>query len=243
MRAIKRLLPHENIIYFGDTANHPYGSKSKETVLRYSSNIASFLMKENIKLLVVACHTASSQALDALKNQMDIPVIGVSQATIDALSHQSFAKKIAILATRGTIASGFYQKAFANEILGIACPLLVSLVEEGFIDHPITDLAIQEYLKPLSDIDTLILACTHFPLLYAQIQRVLPPHVNILDPSTLCANAVMQSLSEQGLLNSQASSHDTFFVSDHPDRFLLLGPTFLGFPILKKSVNFFHTRD
>lgn len=242
MRAIKNLLPHENIIYFGDTAHLPYGTKSKETVLRYALNIASFLAKQNIKLLVVACHTACSHALDVLEKEMQIPVMGVTKAAIEEMARRS-SKKVAILSTRGTMASGLYQKALQQKTFPIACPLLVSLVEEGLMEHPITDLAIQHYLKPLPDIDTLILACTHFPLLSKQIKRALPPHVNLIDPSQLCAELTAQTLNKLHLLNPQTSSHDTFFVSDSPDSFLALGPTFLGHPILKKSVNFFHTAD
>jgi glutamate racemase len=242
MRAIKNLLPHENIIYFGDTAHLPYGTKSQETVLRYSRQIATFLAQQNIKLLVVACHTACSHALAVLEKEMHIPVIGITRAAIEEMARRS-SKNVAILATRGTIASGLYQKTLQQKTFPIACPLLVSLVEEGLIDHPITDLAIREYLKSLPNIDTLLLACTHFPLLYKQIGRALPPHVNLIDPSQLCAELTAQTLNKLHLLNSQLSSHDNFFVSDSPDQFLALGPAFLGYPILKKSVKFFHTAD
>jgi glutamate racemase len=251
MKAIRALLPHENIVYYGDTAHLPYGTKSKETVTRYAVDIASFLCTQNIKLLVVACHTACAHALVQLQQTSPLPVIGITTATIEEVARLSPKGSVVILGTRGTIASGIYQEAIqkflpSSQPIGIACQLLVSLVEEGYIDHPMTKLAIHDYLSSLdtNNIDTLILGCTHFPLLHRQIQQAVASHIHIIDPSHLCAQLVKKLLTENKLLNPQQSPpHDQFFVSDHPEQFCRFGESFLGYPILKKSVNFFHTPD
>ncbi len=232
MKAIRSLLPHENIVYVGDTAHLPYGTKSRDTILRYSLEIATFLSEQDIKVLVVACHTACSFALSELQKKIAVPVLGITTATIEEVARTP-ANKMALLATRGTISSGMYQNALQN-LIPIPCPLLVSLVEEGYIDHPLTELAIQEYLLPLKNqkIDTLILGCTHFPLLQSQIQRALPSHIQIIDPSKHCAMSLKKLLEDRHLLNSQTSApHYQFFVSDDPEKFRLLGNTFLGSPI------------
>lgn len=235
MKAIRHLLPHENIIYFGDTAHLPYGTKSRETILRYSLEIATFLSEQKIKILVVACHTACSFALAELQTTLKIPVIGITTPTIEKVVQSSTSGKIAILGTRGTISSGMYQKSIQTlapqaQVLGIPCQLLVSLVEEGFLDHPLTHLALREYFKPLDphDIDTLVLGCTHFPLLIEPIQKALPSHINIIDPSHLCAETVKNYLHFSSLLNPvKAFPTDQFFVSDDPEKFRLLGTLFL----------------
>jgi glutamate racemase len=238
MKAIIDLLPHEDIIYFGDTARLPYGTKSKETILRYSLENAEFLLDQGIKVLVVACHTACSFALEELQQKLKIPVIGV---TIPAIEHvaQSSSGQIAVLATRGTVNSGMYQQTLQKslpsaDITSIQCQLLVQLVEEGYIDHPITHATIQEYLQPLQNkaIDTLILGCTHFPLLLQQIQKAVGSHVSIIDPAKFCAQTVKKVLEEKKLLNPQMTApHYQFFVSDDPEKFRSLGKAFLGHPL------------
>jgi glutamate racemase len=235
MKAIQALLPHENILYFGDTARLPYGTKSRETIVRYSLENAGFLIQQGIKVLVVACHTACSFALEELQQKFDIPVIGVTTPMIEQIPHISKRGKIAILGTRGTIGSGAYQNAIQKilpdaEISGIACQLLVPLVEEGYIDHPITAMALFEYLHSLKnkDIDTIILACTHFPLLLKQIQQTVGNHVQVIDPAQFCAASLNQVLQEKNLLNPLREPTTQFFVSDDPEKFRLLGKTFLG---------------
>ena len=235
LRAIKSILPSESFIYFGDTARLPYGSKSGDTIIRYSLENAAFLQSMGIKTLVVACHTACSLALKELEKSLSIPVIGVIAPVVEKISKGG---KIGVIATRATIASGTYQsQLFPNPIEAIACPLFVPLVEEGFIDHPITDLAIQEYLQPLKDkkIDTLLLGCTHYPLLKKRIEYFLGSDVMILDPGEACAEALQKLLSEQDLL-CPAPNGDQFFVSDGPEQFRRLGPSFLGHPIAKVSI-------
>ncbi len=236
MKAIQALLPHENIIYFGDTARLPYGTKSRETILRYSMENASFLISQGVKVLVVACHTACSFALEELQQKFDIPIVGVTTPVIEQIENLSPQGKIAILGTRGTIASGAYQNAIRKllptaEISPIACQLLVHLVEEGYIDHPITAMAIYEYLHFLKnkEIDTLILGCTHFPLLLSQIQQTVGPRVQIVDPGQFCAVSLKKLLQERQLINIETTATATqFFVSDDPEKFRLLGKNFLS---------------
>ncbi|MBS0615161.1 MAG: glutamate racemase [Verrucomicrobia bacterium] len=231
LRALKSVLPSESFIYFGDTARLPYGSKSGETILRYSLENAAFLVKEGIKALVVACHTASSFALRALQESLSIPVIGVTVPAIQQM--KKFPGKKGVIATRATISSGTYQSMLQPEAIEvIACPLFVPLVEEGWMDHPITHLVIHEYLQPLKDkgIEVLLLGCTHYPLLKEGIQRFLGPQVAILDPGSLCAEALKKVLIETDLLSSERKS-DRYFVSDGPEQFRRFGPTFLGYPI------------
>ncbi len=244
MKAIRSLLPLENIIYFGDTARLPYGTKSRETIQRYSIENASFLIQQGIKVLVVACHTACSFALEELQQKFDIPIIGVTTPMIEQVTKISPRGKIAILGTRGTIASGAYQNAIQKllpkaEISPIACQLLVHLVEEGYIDHPITAMAIFEYLLSLKnkDIDTIILGCTHFPLLLKQIQQSVGPSVQVIDPAQFCASSLKTLLQEKELLNPGLTALSTqFFVSDDPEKFRLLGKTFLGHTLPEVSL-------
>jgi glutamate racemase len=239
MKAIRTLLPHENIIYFGDTARLPYGTKSRETIIRYSEENATFLQQQGIKVLVVACHTACSFALEKLQQKFELPILGVTASSIEPVVHRSPRGKISILGTRGTIASGAYQSAIqlllpAAEISPIACQMLVHLVEEGFIDHPITEMTIREYLEPLKnkDIDTLVLGCTHFPLLHHQIQKAVSPHVQVIDPAQFCAEALQKLLTQQNLLNPEkVDPYNQFFVSDDPEKFRLMGKNFLGQPL------------
>jgi len=244
MKAIQTLLPHENILYFGDTARLPYGTKSRETILRYSIENTSFLIQQGIKALVVACHTACSFALEELQQKFDIPIIGVTTPMIEQVAQISSRGKIAILGTRGTIASGSYQNAIRKllpkaEISPIACQLLVHLVEEGYIDHPITAMAIFEYLHSLKnkDIDTIILGCTHFPLLLKQIQQTVGPNVQVIDPAQFCAALLQKILQERQLLNPSFTTPDIqFIVSDDPEKFRLLGKNFLGHALPEVSL-------
>jgi len=239
MKAIRQLLPHENIIYFGDTARLPYGTKSFETVTQYSIENTSFLVQQGVKAVVVACHTACSHALDTLHEKFSLPILGVTTASIEDIVHHSPSGKIGILATRGTIASGNYQTHIKKllpsaEVTGIACQLLVNLVEEGYIDHHLTELAIQDYLRPFlnQQIDSIILGCTHFPLLQHLIQKAVGPHIQVIDPAQSCARALKELLTDKQLLNPTALSPNyRFYASDDPEKFSALGQRFLDHPI------------
>jgi glutamate racemase len=240
MKAICHLLPHENILYFGDTGRLPYGTKSKETILRYSLENARFLLNKEVKILVVACHTACSFALKELEEQLSIPVMGVTIPAIEHVSKTSSSGRIAVLGTHGTIRSGMYEMKFRElfpdaTIISIPCQLLVHLVEEGYIDHPITHAALHEYLKPLQSkqIDTLLLGCTHFPVLQKQIEELVGPNVRVIDPAEYCAQSVKAHLTKANLLNdSTTPPHYEFFVSDDVEKFRTLGARFLEHPLI-----------
>ncbi|MBI2742298.1 MAG: glutamate racemase [Chlamydiales bacterium] len=236
LRALIDELPFENFIYFGDTARLPYGNKSADTIRNYARENSSFLLKSQIKLLVIACHTACSYALEELSSTLSIPVIGVIPPSIDELARLKQNKRIAILGTRGTIASGVYQEKIAGllpetEIFAIPCPLFVPLVEEGYTEHLLTKLAVQEYLNPLKEknLDAALLGCTHYPLLQQTIKGELGDQVVLIDPGVSCAKETRKILIEKDLVNKQTTFGEVqFFVSDDPEKFQKLGKNFLN---------------
>lgn len=226
LKELQKELPHERFIYLGDTARLPYGTKSPDAIIRYTLECCSFLVEQGVKLIVIACNTATSAALDTIAAQFSIPIIGVIDPVIDTVTSGN----VGILGTRATIQSGVYQTKIQHKIPSakvtqVASPLLVSLVEEGFIDHPMTQLAIREYIRPLHDasVDTVILACTHFPLLKSQIERELGPTIQVIDPAFATAVAVKRTLSNLHLLSDQNSSQPLFYVTDDPEKFTRLG--------------------
>jgi glutamate racemase len=234
-KAIKELLPHENLVYFGDTARMPYGNKSKEAIIRYSLENAYFLQQHKIKLLIVACNTASVHALETLKNTLSIPVIGIIEDVIPQVKLTTRTNSVAILGTKSTINSKYFEKQFTeNEpeisTLNIACPLFATLVEEGLEDHPATYLLAQEYLQPIqsSRVDTVVLACTHYPFLINVLKEICPSHVQFFDPSFSCAEKTKVILRNLDLLNPQNetgllsifASNDEQSLKAHADRFL-----------------------
>lgn len=245
LRALQESLPNEKMIYFGDTARQFYGEKSAETVLRYSIENAIFLMDHSIKMLVIACNTASAVSVARLRNIFNIPVIGVIEPGAEAALHASPQKRIAVLATRGTIRSSAYQnqiKALASEafILPLECPLLAPLVEEGMHEHPASRLILEGYLKPLKghSVDTILLGCTHYPLLKELIQEVVGPNIAIIDSATTCAEQVKAVLQERKLQsNSSTLTPARYFVSDNPEKFKQLGERFLKKPLDDVSLN------
>ena len=232
MKEVSRLLPNEDLIYLGDTANLPYGNKSPQTVLQFSLENARFLLQKNIKLLVIACHTASSHALEVIQSQMPIPVIGV---VIPGLELIKTYKRIAILATTSTIESGIYQSLIRKQnpkaqIFPVACPLFVPLIEEGFADHPSALLIAEKYLSPLKGtIDAALLACTHYPLMRATIQKALGDNVILIEPARQCALQVHKYLSARALFNDQTTEpRYEFYASDDPEKFRKFGEMFLS---------------
>lgn len=236
MKQIMRELPYERLIYFGDTARLPYGDKSPETILRYSIENAIFLMDHQIKLLVIACNTASAYAVDKLQQILKIPIIDVIKPGADRAAVTTCSHKIGVLATRATTFSGIYQREIQKrlpsaEVYSIACPLLVPLIEEHFFDHPATKLIIKDYLAPLKqhNIDTLLLGCTHYPLLHHLIQNEMGSHVAIIDSATTCAEQVAATLDTLGLRNpNNEYPHHHYYASDYPEKFRLHGINFLG---------------
>lgn len=235
LQAVNRLMPEENLIYFGDTAHVPYGSKSRETVTRYSLEIARFLAGRRIKALVVACNTSSALALEAVARSLEVPVLGVILPGADAAAAATHNRRVGIIGTEATIASGAYSKALKARLPGVrveplACPLFVPLVEEGWWGHPATLLAARQYLRPLqrSGIDTLILGCTHYPLLKGVLRRVMGPSVRLIDSAQQTALETQRLLITLGLRRSGGRGRNRFFVSDAPQRFFKLARRLLG---------------
>jgi glutamate racemase len=239
MQQLVKVLPFEDVVYFGDTARLPYGTKSPETVVRYSMENAQFLIQKNIKLLVIACNTASAHALDHLQQHVQIPVMGVIDPGAESALKATNNGRIGVLGTRGTIDSQCYQKAILkldsmSQVFPVACPLLVPLVEENCVDHPVTRMIIHEYLKPLKEqqIDTLLLGCTHYPLLKHLICEEMGEAVTIVDSARSCAEKIGGILSKEGMHNTMKQEPlYRYFVSDDPKRFQSLGSAFLGIPI------------
>jgi glutamate racemase len=239
MKAVKNARPHEHILYFGDTARLPYGNKSADTIQRYTLESAHFLVEQGVKVIVIACHTASSHALEEVQKAFGVPVIGVTFAAIEEVVNQAKTGKIGILGTRATISSGFYQQQILHrlpqaEITAISCPLFVPLVEEGYVEHPITEMTVQEYLRPLKrkEVDCVLLGCTHYPLLQSLIQKELGDSVTLIDPATSCATHLRNLLERMDLKSNQEGIPGyQFFVSDDPEKFRLIGNTFLSYPI------------
>jgi glutamate racemase len=232
VRALRRQLPAEDIIYLGDLARLPYGDKSAETVRRYSLENAQFLCQQQVKLVVVACHTATAWSLQLLQERLDVPVVGVIQPAIE--SALAVARKaIGVIATRGTISSGVFQERLKqyHPVQAIACPLFVPLVEEGLLDHAATRDIVRHYLEPLQQVDTLLLGCTHYPLLSATIAQLMGD-VQLIDPAISCAQAVARLLTELGQQNGGASKGTVrLYTTDRPPHLNQLIERFLGEPI------------
>lgn len=236
-RAVFERLPHDSTIYFGDTARVPYGPKSPATVRRYSVEILHWMLGQRVKAVVVACNTSTAHALDALRAESPVPVIGVIEPGAAAAVRAPGRGPIGVIGTAGTIGSGAYERAIKAlqpdaEVLSRACPLFVPLVEEGWFDHPATALVAEEYLAPMrtAGIRALVLGCTHYPLLKPLLARVLGPDVALIDSAAEVAGALALELERRGLLAAEEGppgSH-RFAVSDDPARFAAVGSRFLG---------------
>ena len=229
-------LPHESIVYVGDTARVPYGPKSPDTVRRYSREIASFLLEEGVKAVVIACNTATAHALDTLRGELPVPVIGVVEPGSRAAVAASRTGRIGVIGTAGTIRSCAYECAIRAmspdaRTVARACPLFVPLVEEGWTDHEAARLVAREYLEPMlaEDIDTLVLGCTHYPLLKPLLAEILGPSVRLIDSAEQTALEVRAMLEQRGLLaGDHAVPVYRFHASDDPAQMLRLGQRFLG---------------
>ena len=226
-REIMRQLPDENIVYFGDTARLPYGSKSKESIIRFSRQIIRFLQTRRVKAIVIACNTATAQALEAVRQEFDTPIIGVIEPGARAAIAETKNKKIGVAGTEGTILSRMYTRVIRElepdaEVLGKACPLFVPLVEEGFTKHHITEEVIDIYLKEMkeSEVDTMILGCTHYPLLRSAIMEYMGEGVRIVNPAYEAAMDLKKLLEERNLSNEDGEFNKyEFYVSDAAEKF------------------------
>ena len=235
VREIFRALPGESVVYFGDTARVPYGTKSRETVTRFSLEISSFLVRQNIKCLLVACNTASSYALEALSRRLDVPVVGVIEPAAIAAVKVSPHGRIGVIGTMGTVASGAYATAIerlapGTQVISRACPLFVPLAEEGWVAHPVTRAVAEEYLLELrnGDLESLILGCTHYPLLAPLLADVMGPGVTLIDSGAEAARDMALLLRERGQLAPGGSPVHRFFLSDEPRNFGRVAEAFLG---------------
>ena len=235
LQKIIELLPKENTIYLGDTARAPYGTKSVETVLRYSFENSEFLVEKGVKLVVVACNTSTAIALDRLRSSLEVPVIGVIEPGATKALDVTKNKKIGVIGTEATIQSGAYTKALRAkdlkvEVYSRACPLFVPLVEEGWTDNAVVEMTVKVYLGSLkqSGIDTLILGCTHYPLLKKAVRKFLGDTVCLVDSAEEIAKEVGSVLKKDSLARKNGGGSHSFFVTDAPDRFVKVGQRFLG---------------
>ena len=239
VRELLRLLPEEELVYYGDVARLPYGNKSKETVTRFSREIIDFLVAKDVKAIVVACNTASALALPDLQGTLPVPVVGVIEAGASAAARRSRSGKVGVIATASTVRSGAYTRALAArradlEVSERACPLFVPLVEEGWIDHPVTHAVAEEYLAPLEGhgLDTLILGCTHYPLLKRVIGEKMGEGVSLVDSGEETARIVVDLLDAQGLRAPKGNAPvHALYLSDLPAAFQGTAERFLGRPL------------
>ena len=239
LEALRKRLPNEDLLYLGDTARVPYGTRSPDTVVRYASRVAGHLWGRGIKALVVACNTATTWALGELESEgkrRGIPVLGVIEPGVEKALAVTRTGRIGVIGTEGTIRGGRYEKLLRAkrpdvEVLSVPCPLFVALAEEGWTEGPVLDLVAERYLAPLrGKVDTLILGCTHYPLLRGGIARALPDVV-LVDSATSMAEAVARALPPLGLSARRPSGTMTLLATDNRERFLALGERFLEEPV------------
>lgn len=237
VRELRRQLPAESIVYFGDTARVPYGPKSPATVLHYSQEAAAFLLERGVKAVVIACNTATAHAYDVLAGELEVPVIGVIEPGARAAAAATRTGRIGVIGTAGTIASGAYDLAVRRlvgdraRVYAQPCPLFVPFVEEGLSAHPAARLIAQDYLAPLQDVDVdvLVLGCTHYPLLRELLADIMGDAVTLVDSAEQTALETRKVLGERGLLQPDGSSvSHAFAVSDLPLRFREIGRRFVG---------------
>jgi glutamate racemase len=240
VKAIQKQVPGENLVYFGDTARIPYGSKSKDSIIHYTRQIIRFLLKkERVKVLVVACNTSSAWALKEVRREFDIPILGVINPGAQAAVEVSRNGRVGVIGTEGTIYSGAYPDAIralnpGMRVFTQPCPLLVPLVEEGKLSGPVTEMVAREYLRPLlrSGVDTLLLGCTHYPLLKPVLKKIVGNKVRIVDSAEETAKNLRLNLEPYGRAASGRGS-SKFYVSDLSRKFKEHAQRFLGRPIAR----------
>jgi glutamate racemase len=237
MKEIIRALPEEHILYLGDTARVPYGGRSSETVLRYSVENTRALVSRGIKLLVVACNTSSAVSLDILREQFSVPVIGVVEPGARAAVEMTSRKKVAVIGTETTINSGSYETAIkaidgSIEVVGVSCPLFVPLIEEGWTEGEIVDLTARKYIASMNhDVDTVVLGCTHYPMIKHVISGIV--NIPLIDSAIETAKEVRRVLREKDMISSGSDKQmRKFLVTDSAEKFARVGERFLGYEIL-----------
>ncbi len=247
-KEIKRLLPHESMIYFGDTQHLPYGEKSKEAITRFSIEITNFLKSNNCKAILVACNSATSNSIEAIKAAAgeNIPVIDVISPVAEKVAFE-LREKIGVIATKATINSGAYKKAIRKQnkhvkVVEMATPLLVPVIEEGFANSSISKAVLETYLtnKKLEGIDSIILGCTHYPLVEKEINQVFEGKVHIVNSPLIVVNQIIYQLGKEGKLASEDHSPQyEFYLSDYTDNFLKVSKKFFGkdITLIEKRLN------
>ncbi len=245
-REVFKLLPSEDVVYFGDVGRYPYGGRSKEIITNFTAQDIAFLVEHNVKFIICACNTASAVALDEVARNYKIKMIGVIKPGAQAAAEQTSNGRVGVIGTHATISSNTYARMIHDinpdiKVFSLACPLFVPLAEEGYIDREATYLIAKDYLQTMHDvgIDTLILGCTHYPLLAKVIAEVMGNKVTLIDSGEETARAAYMILAEDGLLNPRMSQKPArqgehrFFVSDVPEKFSPLATRFLGEPVDK----------
>ena len=238
-RAIEQRLPNESLIYLGDTARVPYGTRSLATVERYALEDAAFIQSKNVKAIVIACNTISALAANRLRQEFAVPIIGVIRPGARRATEMTRSGYVGVIATEGTIASGAYERAMLSmrsglEIISRACPLFVPLAEEGWVDHPVTRQVAEEYLAEIraSRVDTLVLGCTHSPILRPVIEDVIGDRITFIDSAEAVADEVALLLEREGLLRASSEPRiQEFYVTDSAARFRRVAELFLGRPL------------
>ena len=235
LKEVRKLLPREHVLYLGDTARVPYGNKSPQTITKYALESAIFLLTKGIKILVIACNTSSALALNILKKKLPIPVLGVIDPGAKEAVEHSQNKKVGIIGTKATIKSMAYIEAIRRldpgvEVLSKACPLFVPIAEEGLEDDKIAYLVAEKYLEEFkgSFIDTLVMGCTHYPILEGVIKTVMGPGVTIVNTGMETAKAVKNALEQKKIINDTGKGGSEYFVTDSPESFREIGSRFLG---------------
>jgi len=238
LREVKRLLPHEHILYFGDTARVPYGNRSSQTITKYALESALFLLTKGIKLLVIACNVSTAFALSVLKKRFPIPVIGVIEPGAKEAVQSTKNKRIGVIGTRGTVESKAYERSIKKldpriTVISQACPLFVPIVEEGLEHDDVAYLMAEKYLKEIrrSRIDTLVMGCTHYPALEKVIRHILGNHVQVIHSGRATAKEVKDILEKNNLLNTTGKGGCEYFVTDAPAPFKEIGSRLLGEPL------------
>lgn len=243
VKQVVKALPNEDIIYFGDTARVPYGSKSKETVTKFSSQIIRFLLSKKVKSVVIACNTVSSNCFEELTNQFSLPIIEVVSSGVESCVEQSKNKIVGVIGTEATVKSGAYEKKIIDydsdfKVFSKACPLFVPIAEEGWADTEVARLTAEIYLKPLvrKGIDSIILGCTHYPILKKCIGGVVGENIKIIDPAYATAIKTRDYLEKNNML-SQSGGNITFFVSDETEKFDFICESVLGKNCIAEKIN------
>lgn len=241
---IMRQLPGENLVYFGDTARVPYGSKSKKTVLKYSKQIVRFLKTKNVKAIVVACNTASALALDEIADELDIPIIGVVKPGAKMAVETTRTGNVGVIGTESTIKSGIYNdyiRELNSDITVVSkpCPLFVPLVEEGLLEDRVTDDIVGRYLRVMKEykVDSLVLGCTHYPLISNAIERFMGKRVQLVNPAFETAKSLKELLIEQGMLNASKKKPEyQYYVSDGVEKFISFADNVLPYHVTNTEI-------